>query len=253
MALLTVNGFSYAYGKKVALEEVSFVVEEGTVNVLLGNNGSGKSTILKSIARVIPAKKGSITLLGKDQRDYSPREYARLVAYVPQSPEFDDMTVFDAVLLGRLPNFTSPRQTDYDRVSEALRTLNIQDLSDESVKNLSGGEKQKVAWCRALCSDAKLILLDEPTNNLDLKSKYGILETIKKIAKGGVSVLTSLHDLNESLDLSDSFILLNDKRSVACGDVDILTEELLSKVYDMDFEKVSHSGKIHFHIKEKEL
>lgn len=251
MTLLTVNHFSYAYGKKVALEDVNFTVEGGTVNVLLGNNGSGKSTVIKSVARILRAKKGTIALLDKDVVDYSPKEYARLVAYVPQTPEFDTMTVFDAVLLGRLPNFTSPKQRDYDKVSESLRALGIENLSDELVTDLSGGERQKVALCRALCSDAKLILLDEPTNNLDLKSKYGILETVKKISKQGVSILTSMHDLNEALDLADEFILLNDKRCVACGDRSVLTEELLGEVYDMDFEKVTHSEKIHFHIKEK--
>ena len=251
--LLSVKNFAYRYGKKVALEKVDFDLSEGTVNVLLGNNGSGKSTIIKSIARILKAQKGTIYLFDKDVREYSPREYARLVAYVPQTPEFDAMTVFDAVLLGRLPSFVSPRQIDYDKVSESLCTLGIEDLSHESVTELSGGEKQKVALCRVLCSDAKLILLDEPTNNLDLKSKYGILETVKKIAKSGVSVLTSMHDLNESLDLGDNFILLRDKKSVASGDVSVLTEETLGYVYDMDFEKVAHSGKIHFHIKEKRL
>lgn len=249
--ILSVTNFSYAYGKKIALTEANFALHEGTVTALLGTNGSGKSTLLKAIARILKPKNGRIELLGKNQSDYSPREYAKRIAYVPQTPTFDYATVFDAVLVGRLPDFSSPKQKDYDKVTFALETMGIRDLAMEPVVDLSGGEQQKVSLARALCSDAKLVLLDEPTNNLDLKSKYGVLELIKKMSEQGICVLVSIHDLNDALDLCDEFIVLNDKRTIACGDKMILTNDLLKKVYGLEFEKVEHNDKLHFHIKEK--
>ncbi|MBR1748119.1 MAG: ABC transporter ATP-binding protein [Clostridia bacterium] len=253
MSLLTVTDLSYSYGKKPALDGINLTLEEGSVNVLLGNNGSGKSTLLKLIAGILKTKKGKLTLLDKDVKEYSLREYARLVSYVPQAPTFDSSTVVDAVLVGRLPNFTAPKDADYEKVYESLDALAISHLALENVKDLSGGERQKVALCRALCNSSRLVLLDEPTNNLDIKSKYGVLNTMKKLSEQGICVLTSMHDLNESLDVGDRYFLLSKHRLVGAGDRSVLTESLLSEVYGMDFETVRHSDKIHFHIKEKKL
>ena len=119
----------------------------------------------------------------------------------------------------------------------------------ENVQKLSGGEKQKIAIARALAGEAKLMLFDEPTANLDLKGQYETIGLIRSLKDKGVSVLISMHDINHALDVGDNFIVLKDKKVLCSGNEEIMPPSLLHEVYGMDFEMVEHGNKKHFHIK----
>lgn len=251
MAVLSVRNFAYAYGKKEVLRDVSFDVEAGDVAVLIGPNGAGKSTLIKSVARILKAPQDSILLDGRRLSDYSPNAYARKVAYVPQTPTYDASLVLDAVVLGRLPLFSAPSTADYDAAWQAIERVGIAHLASENVLHLSGGERQKVALARALCAEPQLVLLDEPTANLDMRSQYSVLHAIRSLAADGVSFLMSIHDINQAMAAGNRFVVLRDNTAVACGDEQVLTEELLAQTFGLHFEKIYHGHEIHFHIKEE--
>lgn len=249
--ILSVRDFTFSYGKKTVLSGVSFDVSSGDVVVLVGANGAGKSTLLKAVARVLKANRNTLFLDEKDILSYAPNDYARRVSYVPQTPTFESSLVLDAVVLGRLPLFTAPSKKDYEAAWNTLETVGIPHLATENVLSLSGGEQQKVALARALCGRSELVLLDEPTSNLDLKSQYGLLNTIKRLSKTGVSFLISVHDVNQAISVGNRFVVLKDRTQLAFGGEEVMSEELLGSTFDLRFEKIYHGEEIHFHIKEK--
>jgi len=249
--VLKVDSLSFSYVKRQVLDNISFELPSGSVTVVLGANGAGKSTLIKLLSGVYKTKIGKIVIADKDVSGLKQIDYAKLVSYVPQEPKFESSTVIDAVLLGRLPFFTAPKKQDLEKVFEVLEKLDLSDFAMRDVTKLSGGEKQKVAVARSFASSADIIILDEPTSGLDLKNKYSIIKIIKDLSKEGKTILVSMHDVNEALDIGDNYILLNKGSLVATGDKSVLTEDSLSQVYDLEFHKVEHDGKTHFHIKEK--
>ena len=250
--ILDIKNLTFAYEKKIILDNVSFSLNEGEVGVLVGLNGAGKTTILKNIANIVKTKQGEIILDGKNKNDYKPNEYASKIAYVPQIINYESATVIDTILIGRIPMFYTPSKEDYEKVYEVIEQLHIEHLAMENVQKLSGGEKQKIAIARALAGEAKLMLFDEPTANLDLKGQYETMSLIRSLKEKGVSILISMHDINHALDVGDNFIVLKDKKLLCTGNEEIMTENLLHEVYGMDFEMVEHGNKKHFHIKGEE-
>ena len=250
--ILDIKNLTFAYEKKIILDNISFSLNEGEVGVLVGLNGAGKTTILKNIANIVKTKQGEIILDGKNKNDYKPNEYASKIAYVPQIINYESATVIDTILIGRIPMFYTPSKEDYEKVYEVIEQLHIEHLAMENVQKLSGGEKQKIAIARALAGEAKLMLFDEPTANLDLKGQYETMSLIRSLKEKGVSILISMHDINHALDVGDNFIVLKDKKVLCTGNEEIMTEDLLHEVYGMDFEMVEHGNKKHFHIKGEE-
>ena len=251
-SILEVRNLTFAYEKKIILDDVSFSLNEGDVGVLVGLNGAGKTTILKNIANIVKTKQGEIFLDGKNKNEYKPNEYATRIAYVPQIINYESATVIDTILIGRIPMFYTPSKEDYEKVYDVIEQLHIEHLAMENVQKLSGGEKQKIAIARALSGEAKLMLFDEPTANLDLKGQYETMALIRSLKDNGVSILISMHDINHALDVGDNFIVLKDKKVLCTGNEKIMTEDLLHEVYGMDFEMVEHGNKKHFHIKGEE-
>ena len=250
--ILEVKNLTFAYEKKIILDNVSFSLNEGEVGVLVGLNGAGKTTILKNIANIVKTKKGEIILDGKNKNEYKPNEYASKIAYVPQIINYESATVIDTILIGRIPMFYTPSKEDYEKVYNVIEQLHIEHLAMDNVQKLSGGEKQKIAIARALAGEAKLMLFDEPTANLDLKGQYETMALIRSLKEKGVSILISMHDINHALDVGDNFIVLKDKKVLCTGNEEIMTEDLLHEVYGMNFEMVEHGNKKHFHIKGEE-
>ena len=250
--ILNVKNYSFSYDKKKVLDNVSFFVNDYEATVLIGVNGAGKSTLIKCIAGLLKSKEGEITLLGKNIKEFKRQDFAKAIAYVPQSITFDNMSVIDAILLGRLPYFSHPGQKDYEKVYEVIQKLGIENIANSDVQKLSGGERQKVAIARALAGEAKLLLLDEPTSNLDLKSQYETMQMINNLKNDGMGIIISMHDINHALEVGDKYIILKDKNIVAQGDVSILTEEVLGNIYGLHFHLIQHGNTKHFHIGEEE-
>ena len=182
MMLLRSEDLCFAYGKDVVLNAINFSVDEGDRLMIIGNNGVGKSTLLKCISNVIKPQAGSIYLNGINLKSYKQKELAKLMAYVPQSITFNDQNVFESILLGRKPYITfQASKDDYRKTEVMINQLSLNHLAQKDTSKLSGGEKQKIAIARALNQDSKILLMDEPTANLDIKKQLDLANFIVKI------------------------------------------------------------------------
>ncbi|WP_286878522.1 ABC transporter ATP-binding protein [Methanoculleus sp. UBA413] len=182
MALLSVDDLSFAYRDRTVLSRISFSVDAGEVLGLVGPNGCGKTTLIKCVDGMLSPQEGKVVLGGRDLGGMHRREVARAMAYVPQSAGNQTAsTVFETVLMGRRPylNWTvSPG--DEERVAAALDLLDLGGLAFRKVAELSGGERQRVMIARALVQETGVILLDEPTSNLDIRHQMAVMEVLSR-------------------------------------------------------------------------
>ena len=164
------------------------------------------------------------------------RERARRIAYVPQHIHFGDLTVFDSVLMGRISYFgLKAGLEDYMAVEKILEDMQLSDFANRSAEALSGGEKQKIAIARAMAQNPKLMVFDEPTGNLDIANEQLIIQEAKQLAREkNISILSSLHDLNQALYFGDKFFFMKDGVVKYAGGKDIFTEEIIRDIYDID-------------------
>lgn len=208
---LSLKDVSVKRGRKVILQEVTFLAEPGEVVMILGPNGTGKSTLLHAITGQVPFT-GSITWQGRSLESLKANERARHVAFVPQKEKHSfSFTIADLVGMGRLAQSSGLFETGEDRtaVSEALRRAALEGFEERSILEVSGGELQLALIARALVQDAPLLLLlDEPTASLDLARHSLLAEVIKEEQTKKRSVLAATHDLNWALALADRLVLL---------------------------------------------
>ncbi len=232
----TVEHVSHSYRQKEVLKDVSFSLESGELMTIMGPNGVGKTTLLKSLVGILPGSVGRMTLDGEDITGLSPRERARLIAYVPQRSHVSGSTVFESVLLGRRPYLTwDVSENDLDMVSEIISVIGLEDLSEKKVDSISGGEYQLVQIARALVQDPKVILLDEPTNNLDVSNQEKVLKVLKDIiSERGLCAVMTNHDINLSARHSDRLLMLRSGEIYASGGKEIITSQSIKDVYGMD-------------------
>lgn len=231
--ILSVNGVEFRYNSRVILDKVGFSLQRGEFLSILGNNGAGKSTLLKTLNRILLPKKGSVLLDNQEVAKLSRREIALKMAYVAQHYESNRQTVFDAVLLGRKP-YIKWEASAYDLalVQEVLAKTGLEEFALRYLDELSGGELQKVIIARALAQEPEVLLLDEPTSNLDLKNQIEVLRTIQRVAKEkNIAVVAVMHDLNLALRFSDKFLLLQKTRVFAAGGPEVMTAETISQAY----------------------
>jgi iron complex transport system ATP-binding protein len=231
-----VEHVSHSYRQKEVLKDVSFSLESGELMTIMGPNGVGKTTLLKSLVGILPGSVGRMTLDGEDITGLSPRERARLIAYVPQRSHVSGSTVFESVLLGRRPYLTwDVSEKDLDMVSEIISVIGLEDLSEKKVDSISGGEYQLVQIARALVQDPKVILLDEPTNNLDVSNQEKVLKVLKDIiSERGLCAGMTNHDINLSARHSDRLLMLRSGEIYASGGKEVITSQSIKDVYGMD-------------------
>ena len=235
--MIEVNNISYHYhGGKDVLKDVSFTLEQGQFLAILGNNGVGKSTLLKCLNKILRADSGQVLLDGENILQMSNHQVSRRMAFVAQTVPNTQMTVHDVVMLGRRPymkfGFT---EKDHQIVHSAMDRLNLDPLRGRFLNQLSGGERQKVMLARALAQQPKLLLLDEPTSSLDIHNQYQVLEIVRELCHhDGLTAVVVIHDLNLALRFCDRFLLLRQGQVYAYGDYRILTPEALKAVYQID-------------------
>ena len=247
--IISVQQFSFAYEEKLILDDINLSIAEGEYTAMIGPNGAGKSTLLKCLNRILKRGKGRIRLFDRNIEEYTQKELARLIGYVPQTREqVFPYTVYDFVLMGRYP-YMSPlaRVKNEDRrvVDEALEMCGIGQFAERSIQQLSGGERQKVYLAAALAQQPKILLLDEPTAHLDPKYHMEIQETICQVSrKMNITVLHVTHDLNYLLYWSQKVVALNDGRICFC-DVPqkILEDDHLHKTFGTRFLTVAHPNR----------
>ena len=226
------------------LRDVNFSAEQGEFVAILGNNGAGKSTMLKCVNRILAAQGGSAALDGEDLLRLSPREVAKRVAFVAQTVPETAMTVHDVVMLGRRPYMGwSFSDEDHRIVHEAMDKMGVSEMRGRFLSQLSGGERQKVMLARALAQQPRLLLLDEPTSSLDLSNQYQVLETVREIChRDRIIAMVVIHDLNLALRFCDKFVFLKDGTVYRCGDSSVIDRETIRTVYQVDAEKVTVNG-----------
>lgn len=233
--MLSVNELKFMYRNKDVLKEIGFSINEGEVVAVLGPNGVGKTTLLKCLNRILRPKEGSVLLDDRNLLELETMEIARRVGYVPQRVETGRLTAFDAVLLGRRPHIGwDITSRDMAIVESIIKKLGMQDLRLSYIDEMSGGELQKVAIARALVQEPRVLLLDEPTSNLDLKNQVDILTTIREIVRDHrIAAVMTMHDLNQALRFADSFIFLQNGRVHMHGGPDVVTPPVIEKVYGL--------------------
>ncbi|OAT81321.1 ABC transporter ATP-binding protein [Desulfotomaculum copahuensis] len=231
--ILTVDGVEFSYNGHPVLRGINFAVARGEVVSILGNNGAGKSTLLKCLNKILKPQRGSVLIEDDALYRLNRLQIAQRVGYVAQKYESTRFTVFDAVLLGRKPHIKwEATAKDLEIVRRVLKQLGLEAFSLRYLDELSGGELQKVVIARALAQEPRVLLLDEPTSNLDLKNQLEVLKTVRKAAhEQNIAAVVVMHDLNLALRFSDKFLLLKNKTTFACGGMEIITPENIAGVY----------------------
>ena len=237
---LSVRGLRAAYGEREVLRGVDLDVRPGEVVGLIGPNGGGKTTLLKAISRAVPLKAGEVRIDGQDVAGLNARKLARRVAVVPQNPSLPlGFLAREIVVMGRtayLGFLDQEGPFDYAKADAALASLGAAALAGRRVEDLSGGEYQNVVLARALAQETPLLLLDEPTANLDVGHQIVISKLLRGVAsEGRAGVLAALHDLTLASLYCDRLVLLAGGSVVADGaPADVLTRENLRLAYGAD-------------------
>ena len=233
--MIEVKNLSFAYGKREILRDVSFKAESGEIVGILGNNGAGKSTLVTCLNHILKPKSGKIILNGKDAETLSKRELAQYISYVAQKNEQTQTTVFDSVLLGRKPYIKwSIGQEDIAVCDDIIERVGLSEMKLRALDELSGGELQKVMLARALVQQPKVMLLDEPTSNLDPKDQYEMMKLVRQVAdEKNITVLVVIHDLSLAMRFCDKFLLMKDGKVFIYGDKSVLNDENIYPVYGM--------------------
>jgi cobalamin transport system ATP-binding protein len=228
------------YGKKTVVADINVMLMKGQFVCLLGPNGSGKSTILKTIVRILAPLGGEVYLNDREISRMSNQEMAKTTAVVLTEPiSAGLLTAYDVVMLGRHPHtgfMGKPTEKDSQKVIEALKMVNAENISQRYFTELSDGEKQKTLLARALAQEPQLIVLDEPTSHLDARHRIEVMLILRQLTQEkGVTVIASLHDIDLAMKACDVALLIKDEHVLACGTPeDVLKEDLIADLYGMD-------------------
>ena len=240
------DNVTVAYGNTIALEEVTFDIEEGEFLGIIGPNGSGKTTLLKTILGLVKPLTGMVKVFGRKIEE-NINGMRTKIGYVPQKEYIDPTTPFlvrDVVLMGRYAKiglFRMPSKRDREKVIEVMKQVGMENMVDVPVGHLSGGQLQRVLIARALISEPEILLLDEPTSGLDVQSQVSIIGLIDRLhSEMGLTVLFVTHDINTIMRHCSRVMYLN-KRVYALGRAkEVLNEELLREIYKTEVKILFH-------------
>ena len=249
--VVEIEDVTVSYRENIALKKVTLNIEEGTFLAVIGPNGAGKTTLLTAINGLGKIVQGKVKVFGID---FTPGALCRIrkeIGYVPQTSSIDPrfpVSVQDVVMMGRIGRigiFRYPDPEDYRIVEEIMELVEIIEFKERPIGHLSGGEQQKVAIARALAQEPKIMLLDEPTTNLDLKSQRNIVELIDKIyKKKNLTMVLVTHLLNHIPSSCKKALLIKEGRIVWKGERSSLNEELLSNLYDCPVELIRKGERV---------
>ncbi|SEC03830.1 ABC transporter ATP-binding protein [Arthrobacter woluwensis] len=237
--VLAAESLSCGYSRKPVLNGLDVGIPKAAFTAIIGPNACGKSTLLRTLARLLTPQAGRVLLEQADLREFSARELARRTALLPQSPVTPDaITVLDLVARGRFAHQSILSQwsrEDQRAVDDALRAAGVSELRARRLDELSGGQRQRVWIALTLAQETNVLLLDEPTTYLDIAHQVEVLDLTSRLRDGGRTVVAVLHELGMAARYADHLIAMRDGRIVAEGPPrDVVTEELLRDVFDLD-------------------
>ncbi|MFI8200327.1 ABC transporter ATP-binding protein [Streptomyces sp. NPDC085942] len=237
---LTAEGLTLGYGDRTVVDSLDLAVPPGRITVIVGANACGKSTLLRSMSRLLAPRAGRVVLDGKEVHRLPAKELARTLGLLPQSPVAPEgITVSDLVGRGRHPHqsvFSRWNEKDDAAVAAALEATHTEPLAERAVDELSGGQRQRVWIAMALAQQTDLLLLDEPTTFLDASHQIEVLDLLTDLNHSrGTTIVMVLHDLNLAARYADHLIALAHGGLHASGaPAEVLTEETVRAVFDLD-------------------
>ncbi|KEI86159.1 iron-dicitrate transporter ATP-binding subunit [Clostridium botulinum B2 267] len=244
MNSITTTNLAIAYEDKLIVNGLNMNIPKGKITTIIGPNGCGKSTVLKTVGRILKPKEGLVYLNGDDIRNLSTKEVAQKMAILPQSPQAQGgLTVGELVSYGRFPHkkgFGKLSPEDKKVIEWTLDITKLTELEVTMVDNLSGGQRQRVWIAMALAQQTDLILLDEPTTYLDMSYQLEVLELLYNLNREeSCTIVMVLHDLNLAARFADYMIAIRDGSIIKCGTPkEIMTKEVLKDTFNIDAEIV---------------
>lgn len=239
---MNIRNLSYSYKENFTLDNINFSIKKGEIVGVIGSNGCGKSTLIRGIVGILPIN-GDIFLDEKKLR--KGRDQSKLIAYLPQESNESSLNVYDSIMLGRIPYMGfSKKSQDKAIVEKLIVRFNLSKYKEREINTLSGGERQRVYLARLLAQESKVIVLDEPTSNLDMYNAYETIGLISSIVKDlGLRCIIVIHDLTLAGRYCDKLLLLKDGKQLAFGDKkSTFSSKLLEELYGIRLSIVSKDG-----------
>ena len=240
MDILSTDKLKIGYEDKIIVHDLNLRVQEGKITTIIGPNGCGKSTILKTLARIHKAKAGYVYLDGEMIHKIPTKKIAQRMAVLPQSPEAPNgLTIFDLVSYGRSPHqrgFGRLGEKDIEVINWALDVTGLTELKNQEVDTLSGGQRQRAWIAMAIAQETNLLLLDEPTTYLDMAHQLEVLKLLKKLnEEENRTIVMVIHDLNHAARFSDHMVAMRNGQLMKEGTAEeVMTEEVLREVFQID-------------------
>ena len=244
MSCISTKNLNISYGNLDIVKDLNLDIPKGKITTIIGSNGCGKSTILKTIARIIQAKSGDIFVNNINIKEQSPKDLAKVMAVLPQSPQAPSgLTVEELIAYGRFPHqkgFGKMKNEDEDIVTWALKSTGIEEFRERPMEALSGGQRQRAWIAMALAQQTEILILDEPTTYLDLAHQLEILKLLEELnRKQGTTIVMVIHELNNAARFADHMIGVKKGKVVCQGTAhEVMTKENLKELFNIDAEIV---------------
>lgn len=242
-----VHELTKQYDGKTVVDSVTFSIPKGKVISLIGPNGAGKSTVMGMISRLIAHDSGLVDFEGEDIGKWKSKELSKRLAILTQSNNIQmKLTVRELVTFGRFP-YSGSRITPEDQkiINRAIAYMELEDFQNRFIDELSGGQRQRAMIAMVIAQDTEYVLLDEPTNNLDIYHATNMMKTVRRLCDElGKTVILVLHEINYAAFYSDYICAFKDGKIARFGTVEeVMTKENLSQIYQVDFEILTIAGK----------
>lgn len=242
MYCITTDSLNISYGSIDIVKDLNLKIPKGKITTIIGSNGCGKSTVLKTIARILTPKSGDIYINEKSIKEQSSKELAKTMAVLPQSPQAPNgLTVEELIGYGRFPHqkgFGKLKKEDKEVIQWALEATGLIEFRERDIEDLSGGQRQRAWIAMALAQQTDILILDEPTTYLDLAHQLEILNLLKELnEKQGTTIVMVIHELNNAARFADYMIGMKSGK-IACEGTayEVMTKENLKELFNIDAE-----------------
>ncbi|MCL1811709.1 MAG: ABC transporter ATP-binding protein [Methanomassiliicoccaceae archaeon] len=253
---LKIDGLEFSYASVPVLNDIAIDISGNELVSILGPNGVGKSTLIHCINKILQPTAGTVLIESKDVKEMSIKELAKIVGYVPcASKDAFPMTVVDTVLMGRHPHSKwGSLDNDLEQVYKTLKLMGVEELAMRPFNELSAGQHQKIMLARGIVQEPKILLLDEPTSNLDIKHQVEVTRILRDLSrKNNILVIMISHDINIASKYSDKMILMHKGEIFSVGEPrEVITEENLRTVYGVNAKVVFDDDRPHVILKDPE-